>query len=256
MKTGQCSELRSQRSVWNRASGVGRPTFSPRPPTSDLRLPASGFTLFELLAVLTVIGIVLVALLGSYGSWGTAHAVSGAANVVESGLQQARTLARANNTFVAFRYGTETTNEIQTISGFQVFLCTNDSALVAAEVGSPYPASTPPLTDLQIEALLKGLQASPGAPYQRLSSHIRLAYQPEAVTENSKNLSVLIFRPDGSAWSAGDSRCHYVCVCSKELFAMGKTRSDNTDTPKPLMRILRVDLATGAVTTIKEEATP
>jgi type II secretory pathway pseudopilin PulG len=264
MKTGE----NTQRSTFNAqrprlftfgaqrpASGVRR--LPPTPHSSFLTSPSlGGFTLFELLGVLTLIGVVLVVLLGAYGSWGTAHAINGAANVLTSGLQQARTLARTSNEFIAVRYGTETTNETVTVSGFQIYLCTNDHALISADLGAPLRKGTPPLTESQIATLLDGLKTSPGAPFQRISGHVRLAYQPEEVTASGQNLGVLVFRPDGSVWSASDTRCHYLCVYSKELFAMGKTKMDSSTNPKPLTRILRVDLATGTVTVIQPEVTP
>lgn len=229
-------------------------------PLSFCLLPSAlrrhGFTLFELLGVLTLIGIVLVVLLGSYGSWGTAHAVTGTTRVLEAGLQQARSLARTQNEYVAFKYGTQTTNGIQTVSFFQIYVCTNDTENFASELSRPSSSSPP--TENEVNTLLEPdgvLGASRAAPYQRLSGYICLAYKPEKTTE-MKNLAVLIFRPDGSVWSASDTRCHFLCVYSKELFAIGKTNLENTDKPKPLTRILRVDLGTGFVTILKGEALP
>ncbi len=200
--------------------------------------PRHGFTLFELLGVLTLIGIVLVILLGSYGSWGTAQAVTGAARIVESGLQQARALARTQRAFVGFEYGTLSTNDAQAITGFQIYLCTNDNAVVASVLAQHQ--NTTEISDS--EYLSMGI--IPAAPYQRLSGHIRLGNQSEqrtAITESGS----LFFRPDGSAWSWDDQHGHYLTLTSRELFNRA-----------PLLRILRVDLATGLVTLSKGELQP
>ena len=195
-----------------------------------------GFTLFELLGVLTLISIMLVVLLGSYSSWGTAHALTGAARIVEAGLQKGRTLAMTQHAYVGFEYGSYNTNEMQVISGFQLFLCTNENAVVEA------------LLQQNNSDVISGssLGITPAAPYQRISGHIRLAYMNEDQSLREEG-SVIFFRPDGSVWSgiASDPHVHYLCVLSRERF--------NKD---PLTRILRVDLATGLVTVLKEEATP
>lgn len=204
-----------------------------------------GYTLFELLAVLTLISIGLMILVGAYSSWGTAHALTGTTRVLEAGLQQARTLARTSNTYIGFKYGP--TNGVQTVFGFQIYLCTNDQEIVAAELRSPMTSGTPP-TESDVNALLGPdgvVGATPATPYQRITGQITLAYQPENKTAEQMNFAVLFFRPDGSVWSASDTRCHYLCVYSKSLFNKA-----------PLVRILRVDLATGLVTIIKEGGQP
>ena len=199
----------------------------------------AGFTLFELLGVLTLIGIVLVVVLGAYGSWGTAHALTGATRVLEAGLQQARTLARTQRAFVGFEYGSVSTNAAQTVTGFQLYLCTNDNSEVAAILQQLQDGTQ--ISDSEYERM----GVTKAAPFQRLSGHVRLANlagQPPSFVAAEGSL---FFRPDGSAWSWDDQSAHYVALSSKELF-------DKI----PLARILRVDLATGLVTVTKEEVQP
>lgn len=196
-----------------------------------------GFTLFELLGVLTVISIVLVVLLGSYSSWGTAHALTGAARIVESGLQKGRSLAMTQHAYVGFEYGSVTTNGMQVISGFQLYVCSNENAVVAAILEKHLDGSQ--LTKLD----RADMGIIPAAPYQRLSGYIRLKNQSEK--NDVADESALFFRPDGSVWSWDDQHVHDLYVHSRELF-----------NKVALERILRVDLATGLVTVLKEEATP
>lgn len=208
-------------------------------------LPACpGFTLFELLAVLTVISIGLMVIVGAYGSWGTTHALTGATRIVETGLQQARSLAMTKNAYVAFEYGNIETNTIKSVTGFQLFLCTNDNAEVAEEL-SRWTAEQTAL-DMQ--------HVMPAAPYQRLTGHVRIGNVPEngLGTESPSEHAVLFFRPDGGAWSWEDRQAHYLYVYTKERFAR---RGSNAE---PLLRILRIDLATGFISLIKPdpEVTP
>jgi hypothetical protein len=186
--------------------------------------------------VLTIISISLMVLVGAYGSWGTAHALTGATRVLEAGLQQARSLARTQNGYVGFEYGTFQTNNAATVTGFQLYLCTNGNAEVDSVLSQMQSAQ--PLTENDIQALIQNLWVTPAAPYQRLSGHVRLAYQTDngAQPEDS---GLLFFRPDGSVWSGNDTLCHYALVSTKSLF-----------NKEPLIRILRVDLATGLVTVI------
>lgn len=211
----------------------------------------SAFTLFELLAVLTVIGICLVVFVGAFGSWGTAHALTGATRVLQAGLEQARTMAMSQSAFVAFDYGSMTTNDVQTVSGFQIFLCapTNDTVSVEAALQALTTGSD--LSDISQSTLT----VTPATPYQRLSGHVQLAYIREtdlqSKTPHLYNNMTLLFRPDGSAWSdPTDTRAHYLCVYTKERFARGQNDAE------PLQRYLRVDLATGLVTVIEPEKTP
>jgi len=202
-----------------------------------------GFTLFELLAVLTIISIGLVVLVGAYGSWGTAHALTGATRVLEAGLAQARTMAMAQNAYMAFEYGSVVTNDIKTVTGFQIYRYTNENAEVAAELDR-VASSEPTALDLP--------DREPAAPYQRLSGYVRLknVEEKQLGDETSANSATFVFRPDGSAWSWDDKRAHYLYVYTTERFA----RKDNNS--EPLMRLLRVDLATGLVSVITPEVTP
>lgn len=201
-----------------------------------------GFTLFEVLAVLTVISIGLMVIVGAYGSWGTAHALTGAARIVESGLQQARTLAMTRNAYVVFEYGNIQTNTVKSVTGFQLFLCTNENAEVAEELRRWSSEQT--ALDMQYV-----MQAT---PYQRLSGHIRLGNVPDDQLADAPiaDHALLFFRPDGSAWSWEDWHAHYIYVHTKERFARRGSAAE------PLLRILRVDLATGLVAVIKPEVAP
>lgn len=215
-------------------------------PLRLLRGRNKAFTLFELLAVLTVIGIGLAILVGAYGSWGTVHALTGATRIVEAGLQQARTLAVTRNAYVAFSYGSETTNQTRVVTGFQAFLWTNATLSVEATLNSaseqdgvdPDWPITPPAT-----------------PFQRLSGHVRLAYVREndlsASTPVTYSDMTFFFRPDGSVLSdPADTHAHHIVVYTLERFHRGGNTSD------PLLRYLRLDLATGLVTVIEPEVTP
>lgn len=203
-------------------------------------LPRAGVTLLELLAVLTVISISLMIVVGAYGSWGTAHALSGATRILEASLQQARALAVSQNAHVAFDYGSRSTNDLQTVTGFRIFLCTNENEMVAAVLQQ---AAAGTALDLSGDSL----GATPAAPFQRLSGHVSLGtITEEDMTSGSAKVvegGPLFFRPDGSAWSWKDVHAHYLCVQTRERFA-------SDETSQPLTRVLRVDLATGLVTVI------
>ena len=198
-----------------------------------------GFTLFELLAVLTIIGISLAVLVGAYGSWGTAHALTGATRVLEAGLAQARTLAMTSGSYVGFDYGSVETNNNKTVTGFQIFLCTNENSEVEAELKQ----WTSNQTALDMQHITRA------TPYQRLTGQLRLGNVPENLlgSGSHSDSATLFFRPDGSAWSWEDQRAHYLCVFTQERFAR------NPNDAQPLLRYLRIDLATGLVTVIKEK---
>jgi len=193
------------------------------------------FTLFELLAVLTIIGIGLVVVVGSYGSWGTAHALTGTTRVVEAGLQQARTIAMTQSKYVGFLYESSATNH------FQIYLCTNENAEVAATLGQQYSGQT--MTESKIAALLQKLGQTPAAPDQRLTGHIRLAYLTEPTSTTTEETGILFFCPDGRVFgNPAETSAHYIGVYTRSLFNQ-----------QPLCRLIRVDLATGLVAVIQPE---
>ncbi|MDX9868518.1 MAG: prepilin-type N-terminal cleavage/methylation domain-containing protein [Kiritimatiellia bacterium] len=226
-----------------------RSTFNAQRSTSNFRTLAlrnfrtsrHGFTLFELLAVLTVIGIGLAVLVGAYGSWGTAHALAGATRIVEAGLAQARTLAVTRRAYVAFSYGSDVTNQTRVVTGFQSFLWTNDEISVEAALNS---ASAQNGVD-------PDWPITPATPFQRLTGHVRLAYVRETDLSATYSDMTLFFRPDGSVLSdPADTHAHHIAVYTQERFHRGGKTSD------PLLRYLRIDLATGLVALIEPEVTP
>lgn len=205
-----------------------------------------GYTLFELLTVLTVISITLVVLTGSFSSWGTAHGLTGAARTAEGGLLQARTLSRSRNAYIGFEYGVFPTNGTS-FTRYQLYAFTNDNAEVATALDQLH--SGQPTTQARFDEARDALGASPAAPPQRLPRQILLSHQPDTLTPDAaldkKNYGLLVFRPDGSVWSAGDTRCHYLCLYTQPLF-----------NKQPLVRILRVDLTTGLATPVRQEVEP
>ena len=215
-----------------------------------------GFTLFELLAVLTVIGIGLAILVGAYGSWGTAHALTGATRVVEAGLQQARTLAVTRHAYVAFSYGSTNRPAVVTsaTTGFQSFICTN---------------AVPPIDETVLKELVEHVDNNkifipsdgyeytganrlilePATPFQRLSGHVRLLRR-ETHNTGEHTPSLLIFRPDGSVMiddgiTPSDYPYHTIALHTAQSFP-----DPESATPAPLVRLLRIDPATGTVTVL------
>ena len=225
-------------------------------PLRLLRGRNKAFTLFELLAVLTVIGIGLAILVGAYGSWGTAHALTGATRVVEAGLQQARTLAVTRHAYVAFSYGSTNRPAVVTsaTTGFQSFICTN---------------AVPPIDETVLKELVEHVDNNkifipsdgyeytganrlilePATPFQRLSGHVRLSRR-ETHNSGEHTPSLLIFRPDGSILTDDGITLpkypyHTIAIQTAESFPAPKSA-----TPTPLVRLLRIDPATGLPTLI------
>ena len=188
----------------------------------------SAFSLFELIAVLTVTGIIFMVVLGSYNSWSSIHACNGAARILKAGLVQARTLAQTKNRYVAFEFSTFTSNRLQQVSGYQIYICTNNTGNTEQLLNTMLSSAS--LNDQQ--SAVNQMGVSYAAPYQRFSSHIRLDTE-----------TLLFFRPNGSVWNgSADAHSHYAGIYSKQLFNQ-----------LPLTRILRIDLATGAIEIIRTE---
>lgn len=218
--------------------------------------PRKGFTILELLAVLTVISIALVLILGSYTSWATSHALRGAVTTVEAGLNHARSMAKANSTYVLFYYGS-TNIGIKAVSEYQIFISTNttDTSLIETTLVA--------LTGRRPDrTAIRNLQDANSAFYQqferigttqRLCGHVTIGYFPEGDlrtgTFNPDPVGLCIFRPDGSVWSWSDVQTHYLLISTRQPFSFSRTETS------PLRRIIGLDLATG-LTTIIEPTTP
>ncbi len=211
----------------------------------------NGFTLFELLAVLTVISVMLVLIVGSYGSWGTAHALTGATRIVEAGLTQARTIAITRRAYVAFSYGSSATNHNRVVTGFQSFLCepTNNTTSVETILKTILTPGRD-LTYISED----DINISPAVPLQRITSHVRLAYVRESDVNSVSPVTygemTFFFRPDGSVLSdPADTHAHYIIVYTQERFHRGGYATS------PLLRYMRIDLASGLVTIQNPEVT-
>ncbi len=240
-------------SVQRSAFSVQRSAFALLRP---LRGRNKGFTLFELLAVLTVIGIGLAILVGAYGSWGTGHALTGATRIVESGLQQARTLAVARHAYVAFSYGSTNRPSVVTsaTTGFQSFICTNavppvDETTLKDLVQNVDNKIFLPSQSTEFGDIANPLILEPATPFQRLSGHVRLSRR-EKPDSGEHTPALLIFRPDGSIMTddgitQSDYHCHIIAIQTAKSFPVpGSSR------PAPLVRLLRIDPATGTVTVL------
>ena len=205
-----------------------------------MRDKRSAFTLFELLAVLTITGIIFMVILGSYNSWSSIHACTGTTRILKAGMTQARTLAQAKNKYVGFEFSTSSSNRIQQLSGFQIYLCTNETGNTEQLLKSLQSSGT----IAQQQSIVNEMGISYAAPFHRLSTHIRLVSSTSPLNlNNMEDGAILFFRPDGSVWSGYESHSHYAVVYSRKLF------NEN-----PMIRLLRIDLATGSIETIKGEA--
>ncbi|MDD2600338.1 MAG: prepilin-type N-terminal cleavage/methylation domain-containing protein [Kiritimatiellae bacterium] len=199
-----------------------------------MRDKRAAFTLFELLAVLTITGIIFMVILGRYNSWSAVQACNGATRILKGGLLQARTLAQARNKYVGFEFSTVISNNIQQITGFQIYLCTNETGNTEQLLRELHSATVEDQMNI-------GLGISLAAPFQRLSNSVTFV-NPLLETPTKEEGSFVFFRPDGSVWSDLNEHTLYVTLYTRRLF-----------NKKPLTRTLRVDLATGLIETLKGE---
>jgi len=228
---------------------------------SNVRTSSKGFTVFETLAVLTVISITLAVVLGSYTSWATVYALDGAVRTLETGLLQARATAKAKNTYVKFYYETVgyAGDTVKLTSGFQSFACTNDwdRTIITDMLDACSDYDCLAACDIPLEDSEFGKQFAPMMSKQRLTGHVELGYVKETEVSTVKSASfdpfpkggLIIFRPDGSVWGWNDRSEHHIVISTRKLFA-------RESSPVPLRRILRVNLATGATTTLRPEEVP
>jgi len=233
---------------------------------SNFRTSSKGFTIFETVAVLTVISIALAIVLGAYNSWATVHALDGAARTLEAGLRHAHTAAKAKSTYVMFYYATEgyADNMVKLVSGFESSICTNDwdrSIITEAldECSEFECIGAECAIDPEIDSNFNR-QFIPLTSAQRLTGHIVLGYVPERYVLDIKkddfpsgSRGLIIFCPDGSVWGWNDKSEHTIVISTRKLFA---PRQNDEASYRPLHRILRVNLATGAVTTFRPEQLP
>ncbi|MCL1919863.1 MAG: type II secretion system GspH family protein [Kiritimatiellaeota bacterium] len=228
----------------------GTPPSTLHPPPFSL-----GFTIFELLAVLTIISIALTVILGSYTSWAVIQALDGTARTLEAGLLKARATAKAQSTYVKFFYETAQLSPDSTKqgSGYQLFVCTNDTdrAIITEMLEQCASYDCLGAGDIMDEESVFSKQFFP-MPLQRLTGHVELGYVKETETsaintsgfDPSSRGGLIIFCPDGSVWGWSDRSEHNIVISSRKRF----TRPN--DTSRPLRRVLRVNLATGMATTI------
>jgi len=239
----------------------------------NFRTSPKGFTIFETIAVLTVISITLAVVLGAYSSWATVHALDGAVRTLEAGLLQARTTAKAKNTYVMFVYETGYDgSSVKLTSGFQSFISTNDTdRTIIISVLEEYSNYDCPgageITDAnslftqQFPPLRRWLNGDDRLQ-QRLTGHIELGYvqdRPESLSaiKHAGFLpyapgGLIVFCPDGSVWSWNDKSDHTIVISTRKRFAPRQQEPSS----RPLHRILRINLATGATTTFRPEQLP
>ena len=178
-------------------------------------------------------------ILGSYNSWSAMHACSGTARVLKAGLNQARTLAQARNRYVGFEFSSYTSNTVQHISGYQMYICTNETGEIEQLLNSLNSSGSVAAQ----ESVLNQMGISIISPYQRFSNHIRLVSSTSPLNVNNpEDGAILFFRPDGSVWSGYPAHSHYAGVYTRHKF-----------NGVPMTRFLRIDLATGSIETIKGE---
>ncbi|MBQ9432002.1 MAG: type II secretion system protein [Kiritimatiellae bacterium] len=214
----------------------------------------AGFSIFEIIAVMTIMGILTLALLGSFRYWGTAHALTGAVNIMSAAIDEAETIARENQQIVGFRYGNDLTNSVKSITSFQTFLCspTNevDSLEAVEEIIKQHSESADLYFDMvNDDSEIKVINIS---PKHLLPSDIRLVpVTLQSAGDDGENIvlkekeyetATLFFRPDGSAFSLHDDDkiSHAIKIETRKHFAViGKTEVE------PIYRLLRIDLASG-----------
>ena len=217
-----------------------------------------GFTIFELLAVLMIISIALAVALGSYTSWATVHALDSATRTLETGLLHARAAAKSKSTYVKFIYETAgtTTNRVKLVSGYQSFICTNDTdrSIISEMLQDCSTMDGGGASDITNPDSLFSEQFAPLTSVQRLTGHIVLGYIQETIFPLTSTDSVepygdgctLIFCPDGSVWGWNDPSTHNILVSTRKRFM-------RLSQAQPMQRIIRVNLSTGTVTTYRPE---
>lgn len=215
--------------IGDRRSAINEWNAKRSTPTSALRPPSPGFTLFELLAVITIIGVVLAVTLGSFQGWGDAQAVRGSAELVEAALLNAREYAVSQRAPVRFEYQTlyaptgtvKRSAEFRVVRELSVASATNLSASASA---SAIPA----------ENIIGPVQRLPGGAWM-------LRRVPP--TDDSDAYDSLIFLPSGRVTSLHPD-------VPLRLFVVSRRLRSTDNVPTVLYRI-DVDKASGAVTTTK-----
>ena len=214
-----------------------------------------GYTLFELIAVLTVSGIIFMVIMGSWNSWSTVHACNGAASILRSGIQQARTLAQAKNKYVAFEFGSFSSSQMQQISGFQIYLCTNEMG--NTEQLLPDLEYSKPMNE-QNNTVLTQMGITQAGPPQRLSNHIDIISFP---SDSNGKIAILIFRPDGSVYNNYNINNIFIYILGRRNVNIMEFIDNNIGLPDSeklceqniLHSRLKINLVTGYTETKKGE---